>query len=158
MMVGWGGNNGSTLTAALLAHQLNLSWKTKVGEQKPNFYGSMLLSSTINIGHDKKNKEIFAPISCLVPILNPTDLVIGGWDINSANLFEAVERAKVLEPDLITQLEPKLIKLKPLAAPYYADFLAANQKNRADNLLSGSKQDHLDTVRQNIRYIYKLTS
>ena len=31
MLVGWGGNNGSTVTATILANKLNLSWKTKHG-------------------------------------------------------------------------------------------------------------------------------
>ena len=31
MMVGWGGNNGSTVTAAILANKLNISWRTKEG-------------------------------------------------------------------------------------------------------------------------------
>ena len=29
MMVGWGGNNGSTVTATVLANKNKLSWKTK---------------------------------------------------------------------------------------------------------------------------------
>ena len=31
MLVGWGGNNGSTVTAAQIANKLNLSWNTKEG-------------------------------------------------------------------------------------------------------------------------------
>ena len=31
MLVGWGGNNGSTITAAVLANKLGLSWNTKLG-------------------------------------------------------------------------------------------------------------------------------
>lgn len=31
MLVGWGGNNGSTITAAVLANKLGLSWDTKHG-------------------------------------------------------------------------------------------------------------------------------
>lgn len=37
MLVGWGGNNGSTLTAALLANKLGLSWRTKNGVQEANW-------------------------------------------------------------------------------------------------------------------------
>ena len=29
MLVGWGGNNGSTLTAGILANKLNLTWNTR---------------------------------------------------------------------------------------------------------------------------------
>ena len=31
MLVGWGGNNGSTLTAAVIANQKGMSWHTKQG-------------------------------------------------------------------------------------------------------------------------------
>ena len=33
MLVGWGGNNGSTVTATILANKMNLSWKTKHGNK-----------------------------------------------------------------------------------------------------------------------------
>lgn len=31
MLVGWGGNNGTTVTGAVLANQLGLTWRTKTG-------------------------------------------------------------------------------------------------------------------------------
>lgn len=31
MLVGWGGNNGTTVTAAVLANKLGITWKTKTG-------------------------------------------------------------------------------------------------------------------------------
>ena len=31
MLVGWGGNNGSTITASVLANKLGLSWDTRLG-------------------------------------------------------------------------------------------------------------------------------
>lgn len=37
MLVGWGGNNGSTITAALLANKLGLSWNTKEGIKTANW-------------------------------------------------------------------------------------------------------------------------
>lgn len=33
MLVGWGGNNGTTVTAAVLANQLGLHWMTKTGKK-----------------------------------------------------------------------------------------------------------------------------
>lgn len=40
MLVGWGGNNGSTFTAGVLANKLGLSWLTKQGVQHANWYVS----------------------------------------------------------------------------------------------------------------------
>jgi len=31
MLIGWGGNNGSTVTATVLANKLKLKWETKEG-------------------------------------------------------------------------------------------------------------------------------
>lgn len=36
MLVGWGGNNGSTLTASVLANKKKLEWRTKEGVMVSN--------------------------------------------------------------------------------------------------------------------------
>ena len=41
MLVGWGGNNGSTVTAGILANKHNITWETKYGKKTPNFFGSI---------------------------------------------------------------------------------------------------------------------
>ncbi len=40
-------------------------------------------------------EEVFAPLKDLLPMVEPNDLVIDGWDISSLNLAGAMERAKV---------------------------------------------------------------
>lgn len=40
MLVGLGGNNGSTFTAGILANKKQQEWETKRGMEKPNFHGS----------------------------------------------------------------------------------------------------------------------
>ncbi len=40
MLVGLGGNNGSTFVAGLLANKKKLEWETKTGIHTSNFYGS----------------------------------------------------------------------------------------------------------------------
>lgn len=37
MMIGIGGNNGTTLVATVLANRHNISWHTKTGIQVPNY-------------------------------------------------------------------------------------------------------------------------
>lgn len=51
MLVGWGGNNGSTITAALLANKLKLSWETKNGLIKANWYVLDLKNCTTNTNY-----------------------------------------------------------------------------------------------------------
>lgn len=51
MLVGLGGNNGSTFTAGILANKKQQSWETKSGMQHPNFYGSFTQSATAHVGY-----------------------------------------------------------------------------------------------------------
>lgn len=61
-----------------------------------------------------------------MPFVDPNDLVIGGWDISSLNLAQAMRRAEVLDYNLIEKLTPYMEKIVPLKAIYYPDFIAAN--------------------------------
>jgi myo-inositol-1-phosphate synthase len=151
MIVGWGGNNGSTLTASILANKLGLTWHTKEGIQTSNYFGSVTQASTFKIGTDSSGKDVFVPFSSMLPMVHPNDLVLGGWDISSSNLAESMRRAKVLEWDLQQQLIKQMATLKPLPSIYYPDFIAANQSDRADNLVSGTKWEQLEHIRKDIR-------
>lgn len=42
-------------------------------------------------------------------------------------------------------------KMKPRPSIYCPDFIAANQSERADNLISGSKREQVDQIRKDIR-------
>ena len=83
LLVGIGGNNGTTLLAATLANKHNISFETKEGVVKPNYYGSVTQSSTVKIGVDKETgDDVYAPFNSIVPMVSPNDLVIDGWDIS----------------------------------------------------------------------------
>jgi myo-inositol-1-phosphate synthase len=152
MMVGWGGNNGSTLTASIIANRHNITWRTKDGLKSPNYFGSVAQSSTLKLGVDAKGNDFFIPFNQILPMIHPNELVLGGWDISSFNLAQAMERAQVLDYDLQRQVAPELEGLKPLPSIYYPDFIAANQFDRADNLIPGNnKKDHLEQIRKDIR-------
>ena len=65
---------------------------------------------------------------------------------------------QVLDYDLQQQLRSHMASMTPLPSIYYPDYIAANQGGRADNILPGQdKQQHLDTIRQNIRDFKKKT-
>ena len=154
LLVGWGGNNGSTVTAGILANRLGLRWETREGLREANYYGSVIMSSTIKLGTEAKTgKEINLPFHDMLPMVHPNDLVIGGWDINSMNLADAMDRAQVLEPTLKALVRKEMALMKPMPSIYYPDFIAANQEDRADNLIPGSKASmvHVDQIREDIR-------
>ncbi|CAG8510593.1 4829_t:CDS:2, partial [Ambispora gerdemannii] len=152
MMVGWGGNNGSTLTASIIANRRNISWRTKDGIKTPNYFGSAVQASTLKLGVDAKGHDVYIPFNQVLPMVHPNDLVLGGWDISSLNLAQAMERAKVLDYDLQRQVASELEHHQPLPSIYYPDFIAANQSDRADNLIPGTnKKEHLEHIRNDIR-------
>ena len=154
MLVGWGGNNGTTVTAGIIANRRGLTWDTREGPRAANYYGSVVMSSTMKLGTDSKTaKEINIPFHDVLPMVHPNDLVIGGWDISGMNLAQAMDRAQVLEPTLKGLVKKEMAEMKPLPSIYYPDFIAANQEERADNILEGSKASmaHVEKLRKDIR-------
>lgn len=81
---------------------------------------------------------MYRPINELLPMVDPIDFVISGWDISAENLYTACKRAKVLEPDLVNQLKDELQAIVPLPAALNGEYIASNQADRADNVLPGT--------------------
>lgn len=150
LLVGLGGNNGTTVTGTILANQLGLEWRKRSTVYKANYYGSLTQASTVRIGA-AEGRDIFVPFCSLLPMVSPDNLVVGGWDISNANLAEAMKRADVFDHDLQIQLEPHMAKIVPMPSVYESDFIAANQEERANNLIKGDKQTCLNQLRTDIK-------
>ena len=126
------------------------------GEQHSNYYGSLTQSTTIRIGSNDQGKEVHIPFNAILPMLQPNDIVIGGWDINGMNLGDAMARACVFDYSLQEKLKPMMSTMVPLPSIYYPDFIAANQEDRANNLIpKGTKQQDLEHIRNDIRTFKK---
>lgn len=151
MLVGLGGNNGSTLAAALEANREEMQWRTKECVQKANWFGSITQASTILLGSDENSKDIYLPMKDMIPMVCPNDIIVDGWDISSFNLGDAMKRAKVLDVNLQDQLYKKMSQIKPRPSIYDPDFIAANQSDRADNLITGTKYEQFLQIREDIK-------
>jgi len=154
MLVGLGGNNGSTVTAGILANRRKLEWETRERSRKANYYGSVVMSSTVKLGTDTKTgKDVNLPLHNLLPMAHPDNIVIGGWDISGLDLAAAMDRAQVLEPTLKSLVRKEMAGMTPLPSIYYPNFIAANQGDRADNIIPGSNacMEHVDHIRKDIR-------
>ncbi|KAK0108956.1 Myo-inositol-1-phosphate synthase [Cadophora gregata f. sp. sojae] len=154
MLVGWGGNNGTTVTAGIIANRRGITWDTREGPRAANYYGSLVMGSTVKLGTNAQtSKDVNIPFQNILPMVHPNDLVIGGWDISGMNLAQAMDRAAVLEPTLKAQVKKEMVQMTPLPSIYYPDFIAANQEDRADNILPGSKAslEHVEKIRKDIR-------
>lgn len=164
LLVGLGGNNGTTFVSAVEANKQKVVFNTKDGEIKSNYFGSVTQASTVKIGIDTDGKDVYVPFNSILPLVNPNDLIVSGWDINGENLQNAAKRAKVLSYDLQSQLGSTLSKYTPLKSIYYPDFIAANQEERADNIFNvdsngkidqSKKWEHVEQIRADIQNFKK---
>lgn len=131
---------------------MNMTWETKSGTHTSNYLGSIFMSSTTKIGNDyNTGQPVYKPLHTLLPMIHPNDIVWSGWDINNMNLGDAMKRAEVLDYDLQQKLYPYMKDIVPLPSIYIPDFIAANQSHRANNVLTGTKYEQMNIIRQNIR-------
>jgi len=151
MLVGLGGNNGSTVAAGIIANRNSMTWNTKEGEKKSNYFGSITQAGTVCLGMDAEGKEVYVPFNDVIPMVHPNDIEVDGWDISSMNLADAMERACVLDYSLQKQIRPHLQSVTPRPSIYCPDFIAANREARADNTLSGTKAEMLQKLRNDIK-------
>lgn len=152
LLVGFGGNNGTTMLGGIHANKLKKEWYSKRGLRKANYYGSITQASTVNVGTDlKTGEEIYVPMNQLLPMVHPEDMEIHGWDISKMSIGHAIERAGVFPNSLQEILKPELESIVPWPAIYMKHFIASNQEDRADNVIKGTVQEQLETIRKNIR-------
>lgn len=123
---------------------------TKDGLKKPNYFGSLTQAATCRVGNFN-GEEVHAPFSALLPLVHPNDIELGGWDISGMNMADAMERAQVLDFELQRQLVPMMRDMVPLPGIYDPAFIAANQADRANNIIKGSKAEQVEAVRAQIR-------
>src|SRR5476651_1023435 len=71
--------------------------------------GSLTQMGNIRLGIRTENR--FPKIKDFVPLANLNDIVFGGWDVYSDNVYEAAINAKVLEPGLLNAVKPELEKV-----------------------------------------------
>ncbi len=145
----------STCVAGSLANKHAITWETKEGTQKANYWGSVMMASTVKLGNDTHGNTVFTPMHNMLPMVHPNDIVWGGWDISKMNLGDAMKRSKVLDWSLQQKLYPLMKDIVPLPSVYFPDFIAANQGERADNILKGSKQAQMEQIQKDIRQFKK---
>jgi len=159
MIIGLCGNNGSTLYASILGNRKNIQYETKNGVMGCNYLGSFTQSCSWSLGYKKipetnEYVEEFGLIKDSLTFVDPNNLVVSGWDINNANMYDACKRACVLEPSLLSQLKDDLERVDPLPGILNMDYIASNQGCRANNLNQNSSKSNLEmveSVREDIR-------
>jgi myo-inositol-1-phosphate synthase len=88
--------------------------------------GSHTQMGTIRLGKRTENRR--PKIKDFVPLADLNDIVWGGWDVYTDNVYESAMNAKVLEPGLLYSVKEELEKIKPMTAAFdqnYAKNLTA---------------------------------
>ena len=84
--------------------------------------GSLTQMGNIRLG--KRTENRFPKIKDFVPLTDLNNIVFGGWDVYSDNVFEAASNAKVLEPMLLHAVRPELEAIKPMKAVFDKTYVS----------------------------------
>ncbi|MBD0351765.1 MAG: inositol-3-phosphate synthase, partial [Flavisolibacter sp.] len=84
--------------------------------------GSLTQMGNIRLG--KRTENRCPKIKEFVPLADLNDLVFGGWDVYSDNVFEAALKAKVLEPMMLHAVKAELEAIKPMKAVFDRSYIA----------------------------------
>src|SRR5476651_866645 len=92
--------------------------------------GSLTQMGRIRLG--KRTENRFPKVKDFVPLAGLNDIVFGGWDVYSDNVYEAAMKAKVLEPGLLNAVKAELEVVVPMKAAfdhnYAKNLIATNVK------------------------------
>jgi myo-inositol-1-phosphate synthase len=88
--------------------------------------GSLTQMGHIRLGKRTENRN--PKINEFVPLAQLNDIVFGGWDVYTDNVYESAMNAKVLETSLLNAVRPELEAIVPMTAAFdrnYAKNLTA---------------------------------
>lgn len=125
MLVGWGGNNGSTLTAAVLANRLRLSWPTRTGRKVGVELGAAEarspLESKQEIGSERMGPRGGASTGAGLQGAEPKVVAGSGKVPPEGGSFHP----SLLTPRLPTLFPPPTLHRRPQEANYYGSLTQA---------------------------------
>lgn len=84
--------------------------------------GSLTQMGNIRLG--KRTENRYPKIKDFVPLTDIDDIVFGGWDVYSDNVFEAAMKAQVLDKMLLHAVREELETIKPMKAVFDRDYIA----------------------------------
>lgn len=83
--------------------------------------GALTQMGNIRLG--KRTENRYPLIKDFVPLAPLQDVVFGGWDVYSDNVYEAAMNAKVLEASLLNAVKPELEAIKPMKAVFDKSYI-----------------------------------
>lgn len=83
--------------------------------------GALTQMGSIRLG--KRTENRYPLIKDFVPLAGLNDIVFGGWDVYSDNVYEAAVNAKVLEAPLLQSIKPELEAILPMKAVFDRSYV-----------------------------------
>jgi len=83
--------------------------------------GALTQMGNIRLG--KRTENRYPLIKDFVPLAPLQDVVFGGWDVYSDNVYEAAMNAKVLDANLLNAIKPELEAIKPMKAVFDKSYI-----------------------------------
>eukprot|EP00752_Nemacystus_decipiens_P010201 g9091.t1 len=144
LIVGFGGGNGVTAAAGVLANQKNITWEGPSGRNSPNYLGC--ITQLPSKGGSGGYRERY-------PLADANHAAIGGWDIRPTPLGEALYNARILDFDLVRQVREEMDSLRLLPGVWDPDFIGESQHESATHVIGDgdSQQSRLEHLRRDIR-------
>jgi len=109
------------------------------------------IGSLTQLGHirlGKRSEKRWSKISDLVPLATLDDLVFGGWDPIADDAYTAASKAKVLNPEHLSQLKPFLEQIKPMPAVFEQKWA---KRLDGKHVKTGSKREQANALMHDIR-------
>jgi len=83
--------------------------------------GALTQMGSIRLG--KRTENRYPLIKDFVPLADLNNIVFGGWDVYTDNVYEAAMNAKVLEPALLQSIKPELEAIVPMKAVFDKSYI-----------------------------------
>jgi myo-inositol-1-phosphate synthase len=109
------------------------------------------IGSLTQLGHirlGKRSEKRWSKISELVPLAGLDDLVFGGWDPIPDDAYTAASKAKVLNPEHLSQLKGFLEQIKPMPAVFEQKWAT---RLEGKHVKTGSKREQANALMHDIR-------
>jgi myo-inositol-1-phosphate synthase len=127
----------TTFITGILAARKNLG----------QLYGSLTQMGTIRLG--KRTDKTSPLIKDFLPLADIDQLVFGGWDVFSDNMYEAAIKAGVLEQPLLDQLKDELSEIKPWKGVFFPEYV--KKLNGHYIKKAANKWNHAQLLREDIQ-------
>ncbi len=113
--------------------------------------GALTQMGNIRLG--KRTENRYPLIKDFVPLTPLSDVIFGGWDVYSDNVYEAAMNAKVLEPTLLNTIKPELEAIKPMKAVFDKSYVKNLDGNHIKS--AGTKWELANEVINDIQQFKK---